>query len=358
MNFIRNYDIWLLVSFLLLLSIGLVNLLSLNIELFQKQLISAAIAFFIVLTLPIFNLKAILSYRWVIFGVYFIALLLLISAYFFAPEIAGTKRWFAVGDFRLQPSEFMKIALILLFAKFFASRHVAIKRPSIIVISLIYLLPAVIFTALGPDMGTALMILGIWAGFLLTSEIPAKFVLIMLVAFFILGIFMWNFGLADYQKDRVMALLNPEIDPLGISYNVIQSKIAIGSAGFFGKGFGQGTQAQLGFLPNAATDFPFAAFVEEWGIFGAFILVSLFVFFIFRILKIGMASDNNFFKFISIGTSVMLLIHFIVNIGSNLGLLPVTGITLPLISFGGSSLLTVAILTGIILHTAKRRAGY
>ena len=137
-------------------------------------------------------------------------------------------------------------------------------------------------------------------------------------------------------------------DPLGVNYNVIQSKIAIGSAGFFGKGFGQGTQSQLGFLPEAQTDFIFAAFIEEWGLFLGFLLVVIFAFLILRIVKIGLNAENNFSRFICLGTVILFIAQFIFNVGSNLGLTPVVGVTFPFLSYGGSSLLTNLILVGII----------
>ena len=145
------------------------------------------------------------------------------------------------------------------------------------------------------------------------------------------------------------------MDPLGINYNVIQSKIAIGSAGFFGKGFGQGSQVQLGFLPEAQTDFIFAAFTEEWGMIAGIFLLVAFAVMVFRIIKIGLAADNNFSRFVCLGTVVLLIVQFVLNTGSNLGLTPVIGVTFPFLSYGGSSLLTNFILIGIIQSVFIRR---
>ena len=167
---------------------------------------------------------------------------------------------------------------------------------------------------------------------------------------------MWYSVLQPYQKERIGGFFFPERDPLGINYNVIQSKIAIGSAGWFGKGFGQGSQAQLGFLPEAETDFIFSATTEEWGLLMGMALTLVFVLIIFRIIKTGFGADNNFSRFICLGVVALLSIQFIFNIGSNLGLTPVVGVTFPFVSYGGSSLLTNFIMLGIIQSIYLRRS--
>ena len=358
MNFLRQYDWWLLGAIGFLLFASCITLLSIAPDLFYKQLIWIVFALITIFTLPMLNLKAILSYRWVILGLYILSLVSLVGVSIVGTRIAGAKSWILLGGFQVQPSEFLKIALIILFSAFFASRHVSIKRYSTIIASFVYfIIPAALVLA-QPDLGTVLVIFGIWFGYLLVSEIPFRYVLAMFAALAVVILLAWNFGLQTYQKERIIGLFKPDYDPLGINYSVIQSKIAIGSAGFFGKGFGQGTQSQLGFLTAKGTDFAFAAFVEEWGLLGAFILLSAFFFMIYRILRIGMQSDNNFFKFICLGTTIMMLIHFAINLGSELGLLPVVGVSFPFLSYGGSNLLTLAILMGIIQYASKRRSGF
>ena len=166
---------------------------------------------------------------------------------------------------------------------------------------------------------------------------------------------MWQSVLQDYQKERIVGVFFSERDVLGINYSVIQSKIAIGSAGFFGKGFNQGTQIQLGFLPEAQTDFIFAALIEEWGIFGGMLIIAAFMFLILRIITIGMETDNNFNRFLCLGTVVLFGVQFVLNVGSNLGLTPVIGVTFPFLSYGGSSILINLILIGIIQSIATRK---
>ena len=163
----------------------------------------------------------------------------------------------------------------------------------------------------------------------------------------------WQYVLEGYQKERITGLFFPERDQLGINYNVTQSKIAIGSAGIFGKGYGRGTQVQLGFLPEASTDFVLAALIEEWGLVGGFFIIGAFLALIFQILKIGQFARTNFEKFICLGTAIMLIIHIIINSGSVTGLMPVIGVPFPLLSYGGSHLLTVFFLLAII-HSIER----
>ncbi len=337
---------------------GLTTLSSVDSESFSRQIIWVLLASIIIFSLPFFNLKAIFSYKSAIFGIYLLSIIFLLSTLFFAPRIHGTREWLFISDFQIQPSEFIKVALVLLLSTFFASRHIAIARFGTIIKSFIYLSLPLAIILLQPDLGTALVIFSLWFSYLLFSEIPKKFLIRFLIAFIGVAFIMWNFGLAPYQKSRIVGFLNPNTDPLGANYNVIQSKIAIGSGGLFGKGFHQGTQVQLNFLPAAKNDFIFSSFVEEWGVFGGAVLVSIYMFLIYRILKVGEKSDNNFSRYVALGTVTILLIHFIANVGSAIGFLPVVGLNLPFVSYGGSNLLTMAILIGIILNTAERRAGF
>ena len=355
---LAKFDIGVMGAALILILSGLLVLASSNQEMFFRQLIWLVGALALMLGLPFLNLRAIFSYKWVIYGIYFSLLALLVITYFVAPTIHGARSWIILGPFQIQASEFMKAALIILMSSFFATRHVAIARIGIIIRSFIYLLVPTIIILLQPDLGTSLVLLGIWFGYLLISGMPMKFIAAGLVMVLILGALSWGFLLADYQKARIAALFQPSSDPLGINYSVAQSKIAIGSAGLFGKGFGGGTQVQLGFLPAAQTDFIFAAFVEEWGLIGGAVLITAFVLLVYRILRIGIRSENNFPRLIALGTVTMLIIHFVINMGSTLGLLPVIGIGLPLVSYGGSSLLTIAALIGIIQGVAEKRVGF
>ncbi len=349
-------DPWLLGSVLFLLAIGLVTQASLGSQLFLRQLVWVALALSIIFTLPRLNLRAAFSYRWVILGIYLAVLALLIFTYFVAPSVRGHHSWITIGSFQIQPSEFMKAALIIILSRFFALRHVLIAHLGTIAVSFVYFLIPTILVLIQPDTGTALVLFAIWFGYLLVSGIPWRYLIAFFMIFAVTSVLAWNFGLQNYQKERIRGLFNPSYEPLGINYNIIQAKIAVGSAGFFGKGFQQGTQAQLGFLPAAPTDFAFSAFTEEWGIFGALFLIAAFLLLISRILIIGLGAEDNFSRFICLGTAIFILAHLVINLGSNLGVLPVIGIGLPFVSYGGSNLLTVAALTGIIQHIAGRAA--
>ena len=356
MFFLKKLDWKLNAAVIFLILAGLTGLLSTAPDLFYKQLIWAIIGFVLVFLIIKFDWRPFINYRGVIFGLYFLSILLLIITYFFAPAVRGTKGWLSFGPFNFQVAEFAKLVLIIFFAHFFSRKHIGIARASNLITSFVYFLIPASLVALQPDFGSALILFFIWFGFLLVSGIKYRHLIIALIIFAILGIIIWQSVLKDYQKERILGFFFPGRDPLGINYSVIQSKISIGSAGFFGKGFKQGTQAQLGFLPAAQTDFIFAALIEEWGLVGGFLLISAFVVLILRIIKIGLNADNNFNRFICLGTAILFIVQFVFNVGSNLGLSPVIGVTFPFLSYGGSSLLTNLILVGIIQTIFVRRS--
>jgi len=354
MTFLKYQDWFLNGALIVLAAASLLTIFSVAENLFLTQAAWFAIGFGIIFLGARIDWRTIQNYRWMIFGFYFLTMGLLIAALFFAPVIRESKSWLVLGPLRFQPSELAKVALILLFAYFFARRHIGIAHLGNLATSFAYFAVPTALIFLQPDWGSALVFGGLWVGFLLVSGIRWRHLAVGTLVVIIMGILSWNFFLADYQKERILGFLNPSYDPLGVNWSVLQSKIAIGSAGFFGKGFNQGTQTQLGFLPEPATDFIFAAFVEEWGFLGGVTVVVAFLFLIFQLIKIGLRSENNFSQYISLGTAILFILEFIFNIGSNLGLLPVVGVTFPFLSYGGSSLLTKAILIGIIQSTAVR----
>lgn len=331
-----------------LIASGLLSLLSTKSELFYKQILFLATGLALIFLIIRFDWRPFINHRGVVLGIYLLMIALLLITYFFAPTIRGTKSWLMLGSFQFQPSEFAKMALIILYAAFFSRRHIGIARASNLIISFIYFFIPAALIALQPDFGSALVLFFIWLGFLFISGIRWRHLALMLIILAILGFLMWHSVLKDYQKDRIIGVFFPNWDPLGVNYNAIQSKIAIGSAGFFGKGFGQGTQSHLGFLPEAQTDFIFAALIEEWGILIGLLLIAAFTILVFRIIRIGFDADNNFGRLICLGTAILFIFQFILNVGSNLALTPVVGVTFPFLSYGGSSLLTNLILIGII----------
>lgn len=354
-GFLRSLD-WQLNGAVAALALAsMVSLFSITPEFFWRQAMLWGVGIVLIAVILVIDWRPFLSYRGVVLGIYLAMVGLLVLTYFFAPTIRGIRGWLQVGSFQLQPAEFLKIALIIIFARFFSQRHVGIARVSNLFISFLYFFIPGMFVALQPDFGTMLILFSLWLGFLFVSGIRWRHLMVgvFLLSFLFAG--MWFFGFEDYQKDRIVGLFFPDRDPLGVNYSVIQAKIAIGSAGLLGKGFGQGTQSQLGFLPEAHTDFIFSAFIEEWGLFMGFFLIAVFFLMVYRIIRIGLRADANFNRFICLGAAILFGIQFVLNVGSNVGLTPVIGVTFPFMSYGGSSLLTNLILIGMIQSISARR---
>ncbi len=345
--FLRRLD-WVLFGAIAFLGLcSSVTLFSIAKPLFYQQLAWYGLGAACVIVLVRFDWRPLVNYHGAILALYGFSLLLLIAT-LFAPPIRGIRGWLVLGPLQFQTSEFAKLVLIIVFSWFWAKAHVRIAHLRNLFVSMFYVsLPGALIL-IQPDMGSALILFGIWFGYLLISGIQWKHLGTAGALFVITGIFLWTSFLAPYQKNRILGLFYPERDPLGVNYNVIQSKIAIGSAGFFGKGFGQGSQVQLGFLPEAQTDFIFSAFMEEWGMLGGALAIGAFVLMLFRIVRAGMESGNNFSRMFCLGAAMMCLLHFILNIGSALGLLPVIGVPFPFLSYGGSHLLTNLAMAGII----------
>ncbi len=339
-----------------LIGASLVMLASISHELFFQQLGWATIAILVIFIFAHIDWRALAAYKWIVVSIYLFSIALLIATYFFAPTIRNTRAWLVLGPVQFQVSELVKVALIIFFSYFFSKRHVGIARFSTIIRPFIYFLIPAAFILLQPDMGTVIVLFCIWAGFLVVSGLPWKHIVVgFLIVAMVVGV-SWFTVLKTYQKERIVGLFDPTYDPLGVNYSTIQSKIAVGSGGWLGKGFGQGTQVQLGFLPAASTDYIFSSFTEEWGLVGAMFIIGLFALMMFSIMRIGVNADNNFYRFICLGAAIMFLIQFAINIGSALGLLPVIGITFPFLSYGGSSLLINAIIIGIVQSAAVYRS--
>lgn len=269
--------------------------------------------------------------------------------------IKGATSWFSFGAFSFQPSDFAKLALILVLAKYFSKRHVEIANIRHILVSGLYTFILFFLVMLQPDLGSGIILFLIWFGMVLVSGISKKH----LLAVFILGVtsflLLWNFVFADYQKNRIKTFINPLADVRGAGYNAYQSVVAVGSGGFLGKGIGYGTQSRLNFLPEYETDFIFAAFAEEWGFVGVIIIFMSFMVLVFRLLKNSMEGETNFETLFALGFAIMIISHFVINVGMNIGLMPVTGIPLPFVSYGGSHLLTLFTGLGILMGMRKYR---
>ena len=265
----------------------------------------------------------------------------------------GAQNWFNFGAFSFQPSDFAKIALIIILAKYFSRRHIEIANIRHILVSGFYAAVFFILVILHPDLGSSMILFFIWLGMVMVSGISKKHLLAMLAIGGIAFLLLWNFGFREYQKDRIRNFINPLSDIHGAGYNAYQSTIAVGSGGLLGKGVGYGTQSRLKFLPEYQTDFIFAAFAEEWGFAGVVILFSLYSIIIWRIIRNAMHGATNFEVLYGAGVAVFFIVHIVVNVGMNIHLLPVTGTPLPFMSYGGTHLVSEFLALGLLM--AMRR---
>jgi len=265
----------------------------------------------------------------------------------------GAQSRFDLGLFSLQPSDPAKLVLIIVLAKYFAKRHELIGDFRHIIISGIYALGIFGLVFIQPDFGSAIILFFVWLGMVLVSGIKiSHLTTVFVLGAAVLGL-MWQFVFFDYQKERIMTFIDPLSDIQGAGYNAYQSTVAIGSGQLFGKGIGYGTQSKLLFLPEYETDFIFAAFAEEWGLAGVILLFLMFTLVVWRLLHHAVAGATNFERLFAAGVCILFVSHFFVHIGMNIGLLPVTGTTIPFLSYGGSHLLTEYIAIGMVMGMCR-----
>ncbi len=306
----------------------------------------------------LFFLALIPDYRFLrtgntVFYLYLTIILMLIGVAFFGEDVMGARQRFDLGFFSLQVSDPAKLILIALLAKYFAKRHELIGDFKHVIVSGIYTLGIFGLVFLQPDFGSAMIIFAIWFGMVLVAGIKFRHIAVVFTLGTIVFALLWQFAFYDYQKTRIMTFLDPLSDINGAGYNAYQSTVAVGSGELLGKGIGYGTQSKLLFLPEFETDFIFAAFAEEWGLVGVIILFTLFGILIWRLLKHSVDGAGNFEKLFATGVAIFLLAHFFIHVGINIGLLPVTGTTIPFLSYGGSHIVTEFVAVGMVL--AMRR---
>lgn len=349
-----SIDWWLISAVFLLTLMGLVTMYTFDGDnyFFNRQIIWIGVAIFG------FLLALVPDYRFLRIGnatfiVYVVTLLLLILVLIFGDTIKGAQSRFDFGFFALQPSDPAKLVLIAVLAKYFSKRHELIGDFRHILVSGTYALLIVGLVFIQPDFGSAIILFSIWFGMVLVAGIKFRHLLIVATIGAVAFMGLWNFGFQDYQKDRIMTFLHPLADIQGTGYNAYQSTIAVGSGQLLGKGVGYGTQSKLQFLPEYETDFIFAAYAEEWGMVGVLLLFLLFSVAVWRILRLALRSATNFERLFSTGVAMLFISHFIIHIGMNIGLLPVTGTTVPFLSYGGSHLLTEFIGVGIVVAMGR-----
>jgi len=348
--FLRQDPILLFVTFFLV-AFGILMISSTDPSFAIQQLIFACLGFLVFFTVSNFDLRFFKNFS---FAFYFIILLLLLILPVFGETIRGSTRWINLGFFLFQPSEIAKPVLIITLARFFEKRSSASLVN--IFLSFLILFPYFVLIFKQPDLGNAVIILLIWVSIIFVSGMSLLFAVIGIISASFLLPISWFF-LAAYQKARLISFLNPSIDPLGTGYSIIQSQIAVGSGQLFGRGFGKGTQSHLAFLPERQTDFIFATLSEELGLLGAIILLFGFFILVTHILDIAKISTKRFSTQVSIGIATWILVQIFINVGMNVGIVPVTGITLPLISYGGSSLISTFFGLGLVnsIYRSKRQ---
>ena len=354
-----HFDWTLLGIVLLIASAGILNLYSTTLggesagtPLYLKQI------FWLLIGLSVMVVIAFIEYRFYsdfAYIVYTVAFFLLLVVMGYGIITSGAQRWIKIGSISFQPSEFVKISLILALAKFF-QRPPSREGYSLkdLTLPFLFLLLPMGLILKQPDLGTAIILLLIFFSILIFVKIRWSTLLTIGLGGAAILPISWSF-LKEYQKRRIITFFNPELDPLGAGYHIIQSKIAVGSGGIIGKGFMKGTQCRLGFLPEQQTDFIFSALGEEWGLIGSLMIVGLYFILILWGLRIAVQSKDRFGAILSFGVVAMFFWHIFINIGMVLGMMPVVGIPLPLISYGGSFLLSTFIGIGLLLDVSMRR---
>jgi rod shape determining protein RodA len=357
---VEYFDWWMLSLTAIIAAMGLVALYSAvhagagaaQSALFTKQLIWYGAGSIVMIAAFLFNYK---SYeRW---GhlLYIICICLLVAVLFFGKYVSGSKRWLALGPFSLQPSEIVKLGVVIVLAKYYA--RVSTTKG----VNLRELFTPLVFTAIPfalivrqPDLGTAMIVALIAGSITLYAKIERRTLLWLITGATMAVPLVW-LTLKGYQKQRILTFLNPDRDPLGSGYHIIQSKIAVGSGMLMGKGFLKGTQNALDFLPEQHTDFIFTVLAEEWGFVGAILLLLAFLLLIVWGLQIAQRSRDAFGKLLAVGVTSMIAWQVFINVGMVMGLMPVVGVTLPFISYGGSSVISMMLGVGLLLNVSMRR---
>jgi len=351
-NYLRRLDWGIIISSIFLVSLGLAGIFSSgwaknDLSNFYKQIVFFVFGFLLMILISLLDYRIIKNNSYLILTLYGLCLILLAGLHFFAPVIKGTKGWYRIGFLNLDPIEPTKIILLFLLAKYFSIRHVEMYKFRHIVLSGLYVAIPSLLIFIKPDLGGTSVLVLMWLGVLLISGIKTKHFLIILLCFIITAALSWSLLLEPYQRDRITSFVFPT-DPLGSSWSQDQAKIAIGSGQIWGEGIAKGSQVQYGFLPESHTDFIFSVIAQEFGSFGIFLMFIAYGFLIWKILQIAIRSESNFPRLFSFGYAIVLISQFLFNVGMNLSFLPVVGIYLPFVSYGGSGLLFNFIALGIL----------
>ncbi len=344
----KTLDLTLLSAMLAISLSGLFTMSSFqgNDSYFWKQ------GLWITISLSVFFVASLFEYRFlkqtrVVVALYSVLLLVLGLLFALGHVSKGAESWFRLGGIAFQPSDLMKLVLIIVLAKYFSRRHIEIANIRHIIVSGVYAAIPFLLILLQPDFGSAMVLFFIWFGLVFVSGISVKHLLAVFTIGIVTFTLAWNFAFKPYQKARIMTFINPLADLRGTGYNAYQSTIAVGSGGLLGKGVGFGTQSRLNFLPEHKTDFIFAAFAEEWGFVGSVLLLLFFFIIFIKLASFALVADSTFEALFTYGVLIWIVTHVVINIGMNIGIMPVTGIPLPLMSYGGSHLLAECLALGM-----------
>ena len=360
-SYFRKFDWILFFAVLFLMMLGLSAIYGINLSLdngsfltFKKQILFIGIGIVLMFVTSLLDYRMLKNYSRFL---YVFALVLLLAVLLFGKTIRGTTGWFVFGSFSFQPVEVVKLISILFIAKYFTEWARLISQFKHVFISGLGVFILFVLVMAQSDFGSAIVLFFVWFFMTMVAGIKRSHLLFILSTFVVMGSFLWMFVLQDYQKGRITAFLNPEDDPLGRGYNLTQSIIAVGGGGITGTGLGAGSQSQLKFLPESQTDFIFAALAEELGFMGVLFLLFLFGVVFFRMAKIAKETRDDFAVFLVLGVMISFFVQIVINIGMNIGVMPVTGISLPFVSYGGSylviSLIMVGLVQAVIIHSRQ-----
>lgn len=360
-KFFKHYDFSMIIAMLVISAVGILNIYSSThastnlrlVNIYKSQLLWVGLGTLVALITSAFTPKFLLR---ISYPAYFVNLLLLLLVFLVGQKGMGAQRWLVIGPFRLQPSELMKISLVLSLSKWISihNNEYSLRIKDLIIPGIMILIPMGLIIK-QPDLGTSLILLIVASIIFFYKKLRWKSIGLLVLVGLIAGGVVYQFGLKSYQKKRIMTFIDPYADARGAGYNAIQSAIAIGSGKLTGKGYMKSTQASLAFLPENHTDFVFSVFNEEHGFLGAVILMLTFLIFLGRLLWIAMSSAILFSSLVTIGVMSIFFVHIFVNMGMVMGLMPIVGLPLPFMSYGGSSLLTFGVGIGIVTSISNSK---
>ncbi len=349
----RGFDPWIMAATAALLSFSVLALVSASVNRsgheLATQLVAVAVGLAVMFIFASAHPKTVHRLRHLIA---IAAIIMLAAVLIFGRTIKGTRGWFVAGPFTLQPVELAKLALVIVLASILPL-HARLRSLRAVIGASAMTAIFVALTLAQPDFGSAMILIGLWCAMLLVSGVPRRYVIVLFVAAVAVGGLCWQYVFQDYQRERVLIFLDPSRDPRGRGYNVTQAQIAVGSGGLLGAGFASGSQSQLRFLPESKTDFVFSLIAEELGFVAVTVLIGAFGIIVWRLTRLARRAPDDFSQFVAVGAATLISIEAFIAVGGNIGLVPMTGTTLPFVSAGGSSMVAHLALIGLAQGVAR-----